>query len=538
MKNRILPLAALLMCLALALSAVSVWAEAAGTPLLTLDQTELTLVKGKSHKLKTTLENVENPKKAKYAWATSDDTVATVDKGGTVNAKDGGTAQITCTATLEDGSELTATAAVTVTVPVSAVKITTKGNTSVAYGESLHIEYTVQPENATNQTIEWTSSNEEILRVDENGTVTALAAGKANITGKSDNGKSAKVSLYVPTLHPSSDEFAVTATDSVFHFAYCGNDFDKNVQITAKGNCFDYEVIRNDPDIGIAMTGLSVGEGTLTVSDKKDGAAKFTVKVTVTDEAFPTGKMLLIKNASYDPENHVLTVTWVNTGSVPISGAEIRINPLDADRKPVIAGEGSIEEILLEERVLHTSALIKPGKEGTVSFAAGALYPAATEMQIAVDRIEKAVLGEKDYVEERTVLELPDSGLYWYSTLENGYAPKLEEAEPYTAPAEEVFEQAGSVHIGITTMAVPRELAKAYGFAGGGLLVVAVEQNSAADHIGLEPGDMIFSVNDTDYDDEPYMMTLTAADLAAGLPVTMEIERDNEFWDLNLVISD
>ena len=122
MKNRILPLAALLMCLALALSAVSVWAEAAGTPLLTLDQTELTLVKGKSHKLKTTLENVENPKKAKYAWATSDDTVATVDKGGTVKAKDGGTAQITCTATLEDGSELTATAAVTVTVPVSAVK--------------------------------------------------------------------------------------------------------------------------------------------------------------------------------------------------------------------------------------------------------------------------------------------------------------------------------------------------------------------------------------------------------------------------------
>ena len=87
-------------------------------------------------------------------------------------------------------------------------------------------------------------------------------------------------------------------------------------------------------------------------------------------------------------------------------------------------------------------------------------------------------------------------------------------------------------------MAVPRELAKAYGFAGGGLLVVAVEQDSAADHIGLEPGDMIFSVNDTDYDDEPYMMTLAAADLAAGLPVTMEMERDNEFWELSLVISD
>ena len=190
MKNRILPLAALIMCLALVLSAVSAWAEeTAGTPLLTLDQTELTLVKGKSQKLKTTLENVANPKKAKYAWATSDDTVATVDKGGTVKAKDGGTAQITCTATLEDGSELTASAAVTVTVPVSAVKIATKGNTPVAYGESLQIEYTVQPENATNQTIEWTSSNEEILRVDENGTVTALAAGYRHTVGLTASGE-------------------------------------------------------------------------------------------------------------------------------------------------------------------------------------------------------------------------------------------------------------------------------------------------------------------------------------------------------------
>lgn len=49
---------------------------------------------------------------------------------------------------------------------------------------------------------------------------------------------------------------------------------------------------------------------------------------------------------------------------------------------------------------------------------------------------------------------------------------------------------------------------------------------------------MIFSINDMDYDDEPYMMTLAAADLAAGLPVTMEMERDNEFWELSLVISD
>ena len=124
MRNRLLPLAALMLCLALVLSAVSAGAEEAAAPTLTLDQTELTLVKGKSQKLKTTLENAENPKKAKYTWESSDPAVASVDKGGTVKAKDGGTAQIICTAELTDGNILTASATVTVTVP-GPVKLST-----------------------------------------------------------------------------------------------------------------------------------------------------------------------------------------------------------------------------------------------------------------------------------------------------------------------------------------------------------------------------------------------------------------------------
>ena len=533
-KTRLLPLAAALLCLALALSAMPARAEeASGTPLLTLDQTELTLVKGKTQKLKAALENADNPRKAKFAWESSDAAVATVDGGGSVRARDGGSAEITCTATLEDGSVLTASAAVTVTVPVQGVKILTKGNTPVPYGESLQLEYSVQPENATNQKIVWTSSDENVLRVDENGVVTAVSAGKANVTGTAeDSGRNARVSLYVPTLHPSSDAFAVTATDNVFHFTYCGNDFDRNVQLAVKGSCFEYELIRNDPDIGVALTPLAAGEGTLTVTDRKDGAAKFTVKITVTDDAFPIGKTLLIRDAAYDPETGFLTLTWVNTGSTTVTGAEIRVIPRDADGNQVLAGEGYMEEIIEETRTLHTSAVSEPEKTVTVTLGTGMDYPAAAAMEIAFDRIEKTVYAEDGSVAERAAAELPDDRLCWYSTAENAYTSGPENGEPYEAPDGETFARAAGVHIGITTIPVTGELADAYGFAYGGLLIVAVEEGSPAERIGLEKWDLIFSVNGADYEEEPYMMTLAAAELAAGRPVTMLLQRDNEFWEL------
>ncbi len=538
MRNRLLPLAAVLLCAALVLSAAAAWAEeAGGTPSLTLEQTELTLAKGKTQQLKTKLENVENPRKAKYTWESSDTEVATVDREGSVKARDGGTARITCTAELTDSSILTAYVTVTVTVPVSEVKITTKGNTPVAFGDSLQLEYTVKPENATDQTIEWSSSKEEILRVDENGVVTALAAGKASITATSSNGKTAKVSLAVPTLHPSSDTFTVTAEDNVFHFTYCGSNFDKDVKVSVKGDCFDYTLIRNEPDISVMINALKAGEGTLTVKDQRDDS-RFTVQVAVTQDAFPAGRLLMIKNAVYDPRTGFLTVTWVNTGDKTVTGAELRINPLDADGNAVVIGEGYMEEILLEERVLHTSAATEPGKEATVTFGTGTEYPSAAGMEIAVDRIEETIFDSEGAAAQRTVQELPDDRMCWYSTLQNAYTAGPENRAPYAAPEDEVFAKAGSVHIGITTIPVTGELADAYGFAYAGLLVTAVEADSPAERIGLEAGDLIFSVNGMDYGEDPYMMTRAAAELADGQPVTMLLQRENEFWRLELVNSD
>ena len=155
-------------------------------------------------------------------------------------------------------------------------------------------------------------------------------------------------------------------------------------------------------------------------------------------------------------------------------------------------------------------------------------------MNIAFDRFEQAVYAEDGTLAEYSVTELPDNRLCWYSTAENAYTDGPANVEPYTVPADDIFEQAAGVRIGITAFPVTAELARAYGFSAGGLLVVAVEEGSPADHFGLAPWDHIISVNGLAYEQDLYMLTRAAAELAAGRPVTILLQRDNAFWELVL----
>ena len=251
-------------------------------------------------------------------------------------------------------------------------------------------------------------------------------------------------------------------------------------------------------------------------------------------DALPQGKQLRIDDASFDPGSGILTVKWTNTASVAATGTEFRIHPLDADGEPVVIGEGYVEDILLEERVLHTSVTAEPGQTVTSDFQAGSDYPDAAVMNVAVDRIEWTEFGKDGDVLGRTVLELPDDRMCWYSTRDNAYLPGPENESPYAMPAEDVLDAAAGVHLGITVIPVPGELADAYGFACGGMMIVSVEEDSPADAAGLEPRDLIYSVNGIRYAEEPYFIALGCADLAAGKPVMFLFERENEPWETAL----
>lgn len=72
-------------------------------------------------------------------------------------------------------------------IPVTAVRINADSLT-LGIGDETTLTASVLPENATNPNISWSSSNKTVATVDNSGEVTAVSAGKARITAKSEDG--------------------------------------------------------------------------------------------------------------------------------------------------------------------------------------------------------------------------------------------------------------------------------------------------------------------------------------------------------------
>lgn len=80
-------------------------------------------------------------------------------------------------------------------IPVSGVSVTSD-KTSIAVGESAQLSATVSPDDATDKTVTYTSSDESVATVDANGKVTALKEGTVMITATA-GGESASVTIRV-----------------------------------------------------------------------------------------------------------------------------------------------------------------------------------------------------------------------------------------------------------------------------------------------------------------------------------------------------
>ena len=110
----------------------------------------------------------------------ADESVAKLEGNKLVAVSDG-TTKITATSGIVKTS-----AKVTVTTKVEQIALSkTEGVLTV--GNSVTITATVTPDNATNATVNWTSSDEKVATVDSNGKVTAVAAGNATIKAISES---------------------------------------------------------------------------------------------------------------------------------------------------------------------------------------------------------------------------------------------------------------------------------------------------------------------------------------------------------------
>ena len=247
----------------------SVTVEAKKIPVtgVTLDKTEAELVEGESITLTATIAPEDATDKT-VSWVSSDEEIAKVDSEGKVSAIAPGTADITVTTTDGEKKAVFALTVVAKVVPVESIAID-KETLELVEGDSATLTATVSPDNASDKTYAWTSSNPDVATVAEDGTVTAIAPGNTTITATSnDGGKTASCEVSVAkrvipvesvTL---SGETSVTAGDTVT-FTYTITPSDATVQ-DVKWSSSDESVIKVDAD-GTAVV-LKNGVATITVT--------------------------------------------------------------------------------------------------------------------------------------------------------------------------------------------------------------------------------------------------------------------------------
>ena len=160
---------------------------------ITLPTTEASMTIGGTMDLNPTIEPADATN-THISWSSSNQGVATVDASGRVTAKGAGTATITGTAT--SGAKVT----LVITVSDKVIEVTTvtldKTAATIKVGKSLQLTATIEPTGATDQRLEWTSSNSDIAIVTD-GRVTGVAPGDATITVKTTNGKTATCTITV-----------------------------------------------------------------------------------------------------------------------------------------------------------------------------------------------------------------------------------------------------------------------------------------------------------------------------------------------------
>lgn len=227
---------------------------------ITLDKNELTIKVGKTATLTPTIEPADATNK-NVTWSSSDETVATVSDGVVTGVKAG-----IATITAKTANGLTVTATVTVEeIPVTKITLPT-AKASMTIGGTMDLNPTIEPVDATNTHISWSSSNQGVATVDASGRVTAKGAGTATITGTAASG--AKVTLVVTVSDKVIEVTAVTLNKSAATIKV-----GKSLQLTATikpSDATNASLQWTSSDTAIAIVtdgrvqGIAPGEATIT----------------------------------------------------------------------------------------------------------------------------------------------------------------------------------------------------------------------------------------------------------------------------------
>ncbi|MDR1714496.1 MAG: Ig domain-containing protein [Prevotella sp.] len=203
-------------------------------------------------------------------------------------------------------------------------------------GQQQTLAATVKPDNATDKTVTWTSSNTTVATVDNYGTITAVASGTAIITAKAGNTVAtctitvARAVIAVASIELNKTTLTLTAGDSETLTATVApsNATDKTVTWTSSNTSVA------TVDVNGKVTAIAKGTATIVAQTSNNKTANCTI--TVNDASIPLYDDLiytkpvsfldLIPGEEYslyaktNPTGQPVTWTSSNSNIVAVSG--------------------------------------------------------------------------------------------------------------------------------------------------------------------------------------------------------------------------
>lgn len=245
-----------------------------------LDYETLNLAKGGTQSLTAALTPSDTTDTV--TWKSDNETVATVTSEGLITAVGGGTANITASI-----GEMSATCVVNVSVPMTGISIQ-EISSEIRRGESAALSVNYNPADTTDsRDVVWSVSDPSVLEVSENGLVTGLKAGTADVivTSEVEN---------PDTGRPYSDTFSMTVVENHLDETL-GNKIvfealdepllkGQSVDLTRLWNLNDIRLENNITD-DISVAWVSDAEDVLTVDQNgnaygvKEGKATITATI-------------------------------------------------------------------------------------------------------------------------------------------------------------------------------------------------------------------------------------------------------------------
>lgn len=168
--------------------------------LIDIDFQSVELVKGMTKQLSAIVLPTDADS-TEYSWSSSNSNIVSVSSTGIITANSSGEAYVK--ATLNADNTIVDSCKVKVIQPVTSVVLNTKEK-ALNVGETYTLIATVNPNDADNKNIVWTSEKPEIASI-ENGTIKALRAGIVKVIAISEDNNNATDYCEVIVNQPTTD---------------------------------------------------------------------------------------------------------------------------------------------------------------------------------------------------------------------------------------------------------------------------------------------------------------------------------------------